>query len=228
VRILVVEDDAALRRGLVRGLHTHGFAVDAAESAEGATNLLALSPYDLCVLDLGLPGADGLALLKRLRMRGDTIPVVILTARGAVADHVAGLDGGADDYVKKPFALAELVARMRAVLRRGALIAGTTLRVGDVELDPARREVRRRGKAIAFTGKEFAILEYLMRNPGVLVTRTMLLEHCWDESYEGLSNLVDVHVGRVRRKLEAAVGPSEHSILRTVRGAGFVFGEEAA
>ncbi len=225
MRLLVVEDDAALRRGLVQGLANHGFAVDSAETAEAAAHLLSLSPYDLLVLDLGLPGADGSALLRRLRGRGDTVPVLILTARGGVDDQVAGLDAGADDYVKKPFALAELAARIRAVLRRGTLVVGTTLCVGDVELDPARREAKRRGKPIALTTKEFAILEYLMRNPGVLVTRTMLLEHCWDEGYEGLSNLVDVHVGRVRRKLEAA-GGQVPSPLRTVRGAGFRFGDE--
>ena len=225
MRLLVVEDDAALRRGLVQGLANHGFAVDAAESAEAAADLLSLSPYDLLVLDLGLPGADGSTLLRRIRARGGTVPVLILTARGGVEDQVAGLDAGADDYVKKPFTLAELAARIRAVLRRGTLVAGTTLRVGDVELDPARREVKRQGKLVALTTKEFSILEYLMRNPGVLVTRTMLLEHCWDEGYEGLSNLVDVHVGRVRRKLDAAGGEAPPP-LRTVRGAGFLFGDD--
>ena len=225
MRLLVVEDDAALRRGLVRGLANHGFAVDAAESAEAAAELLSVSPYDLLVLDLGLPGADGTSLLRRLRARGNAVPVLILTARTGVDDQVSGLDAGADDYVKKPFALAELAARIRAMLRRGTLVAGTTLRVGDVELDPARREVKRRGKLVSLTTKEFAILEYLMRNPGVLVTRTMLLEHCWDEAYEGLSNLVDVHVGRVRRKLDAAAA-DEPSPLRTIRGAGFLFGDD--
>lgn len=222
MRLLVVEDDVALRRGLVRGLQKHGFAVDAADRAETALEQLSLNAYDLVVLDLGLPGADGLALLRRLRTEGDPICVVVLTARGGVDDHVAGLDAGADDYLRKPFAFAELVARIRAVLRRGPLVAGSTLRVADVELDPARREVKRGGEPVSLTVKEFSILEYLMRNRGVLVTRTMLLEHCWDEAYEGLSNLVDVHVGRVRRKLEAAGDP----ILRTVRGAGFVFGDE--
>jgi two-component system, OmpR family, response regulator len=226
VKLLVIEDDAALRRGLVQGLRKQGFAIDAVESAEAAEDLFAISPYDLLILDLGLPGADGSNLLRRLRDRGDTVPVLVLTARGGLADRVAGLDAGADDYLRKPFSLSELAARIRAVLRRGTLVASTTLRVGDVELDPSRREVTRRGAAIALTAKEFSILEYLMRHAGTLVTRTMLLEHCWDEGYEGLSNLVDVHVGRVRRKLEAA-GGSAGPLLRTVRGAGFLFGNEA-
>jgi DNA-binding response OmpR family regulator len=225
VRLLVVEDDAALRRGLVQGLKKEGFAIDAVESAEAAGDLLAVSPYDMLVLDLGLPGADGSTLLRRLRERGNTVPVLVLTARDGIADRVAGLDAGADDYMRKPFALSELAARIRAVLRRGTLVAATKLRVGDVELDPALREVTRNGTTIALTAKEFSILEYLMRHPGTLVTRTILLEHCWDEGYEGLSNLVDVHVGHVRRKLETA-GGTAGPILRTVRGAGFLFGDE--
>ena len=222
MRLLLVEDDRALATALGEGLSAHGFAVDRADSAEQATELVRLNPYDLLVLDLGLPGANGLTFLRRLRERADPLPVLVLTARGEVDDRVAGLDAGADDYVQKPFAFPELVARIRALLRRGVPVAPTVLRVGDLELDPGRFEVRRGGTPIALTAKEFAILEYFMRNAGALVTRTMLLEHCWDETYDGLSNLVDVHVGRVRRKIDLAGCPV---LLHTIRGAGFVLDE---
>ena len=222
MRLLVVEDDRALAAALHNGLSAQGFAVDRVHAAEDALTALGLNPYDLIVLDLGLPGADGLTLLRVLRAREDPVPVLILTARSEVADRVAGLDGGADDYVQKPFAFPELVARVRALLRRGVPLAPTVLRIGDLEIDPARFEVRRGGVPISLTAKEFAILEYFMRHAGELVTRTMLLEHCWDGSYDGLSNLVDVHVSRLRRKLEAGSRPP---LLHTIRGAGFILDE---
>ena len=218
----MVEDDPALASALNGGLTGQGFAVDRAPTAERALDLLAMNPYDAVLLDLGLPGADGLTLVRTLRGRGDPIPILILTARGAVTDRVAGLNAGADDYLHKPFAFPELVARLRAILRRGTPVAPAVLRVGNLELDPGRFEVRRGGMAVSLTAKEFSILEYFMRHTGELVTRTMLLEHCWDETYDGLSNLVDVHVSRLRRKLDAAgVTP----LLHTVRGAGFVLDE---
>ena len=221
MRLLLIEDDHSLAKAVREGLVAKGFAVDRVESGEAGFELVALNPYDLIVLDLGLPGADGLAFLDRLRARGDAVPVLVLTARGRVTDRVHGLDRGADDYLRKPFAITELVARIRALLRRGNGLAPVVLRAGDIELDARRFEARRAGSPIPLTAKEFAILEYLLRHAGELVTRTMLLEHCWDESYEGLSNLVDVHVSRLRRKLEAAGGPAP---LRSVRGAGFILG----
>ena len=224
MRLLVVEDDPALAAALHDGLTGQGFAVDRAPSAEGALALLVTNPYDAIVLDLGLPGADGLELVRALRTRQDPVPILILTARSAVADRVAGLDTGADDYVQKPFAFPELVARIRALLRRGTPIAPTVLTVADLEVDPGRFEVRRAGVAIAVTAKEFAILEYFVRHAGELVTRTTLLEHCWDESYDGLSNLIDVHVGRLRRKLDGGGGTP---LLHTVRGAGFILEERS-
>jgi DNA-binding response OmpR family regulator len=165
---------------------------------------------------------DGQTLTRQLRERRMTIPILMLTARATVADRVSGLDAGADDYLTKPFAFPELMARVRALLRRGEALTPTVLRTGDVELDPARLAASRAGAPITLTTKEFAILEYFMRHAGELVTRSMLLEGCWDESYEGVSNLVDVHVSRVRRKLEATGGPP---LLHTIRGAGFIFGE---
>jgi len=224
MRLLVVEDDRALVAALCDGLAAHGFAVDRAPSAEGALDLLRVNPYDLVVLDVGLPGADGLTVLRTLRGRESPVPVLILTARGEIADRVAGLDAGADDYVTKPFAFPELVARVHALLRRPAPAAPLVLRTGDLELDPRRFEVRRGGVPVSLTAKEFAILEYFMRHAGELVTRTMLLESCWDESYDGLSNLVDVHVSRVRRKIDLA---GATPLLHTIRGAGFVLDERA-
>jgi two-component system OmpR family response regulator len=222
MKVLLVEDDAALATAVARGLRGAGYAVDAAGSAEACLGLLELGTYDVLVLDLGLPDLDGLALLRRLRQQELATPVLVLTARGELTDRVTGLDAGADDYLQKPFAFPELLARLRALLRRGVPVASTLLRLGDLELDPARFEVRRQGQALSLTAKEFAILEYFMRHAGELITRTMLLESCWESSYEGLSNLVDVHVSRLRRKLDR---PGTRPLLHTVRGAGFLLGE---
>ncbi len=222
MKLLLVEDDAALVTAVARGLRAAGFAVDTAGSAEECVGLLRLGAYDVLVLDLGLPDMDGLTLLRRLREQELATPVLVLTARGELTDRVTGLDAGADDYLQKPFAFPELLARLRALLRRGVPVVSTILHVADLELDPARFEARRRGRALSLTAKEFAILEYFMRHAGELVTRTMILESCWDSSYEGLSNLVDVHVGRLRRKLDL---PGAPALLHTVRGAGFRLGE---
>ena len=222
MRLLVVEDDAGLRRALVDGLVRAGWAVDEVATAEAATDRLAVDDYGAVVLDLGLPGTDGLTFLRAIRARGWAVPVLVLTARGAVEERVTGLDAGADDYLPKPFAFPELLARLRALLRRGDALAPTVLRVADLELDPARFSVARGGVPIPLTAKEFAILEYLMRHAGRLVTRTMLLESCWGASYDGWSNLVDVNLSRLRRKLDGAGGPP---LLHTVRGAGVVLGE---
>jgi DNA-binding response OmpR family regulator len=222
MKLLVVEDDAALVAALTRGLRGAGFGVDAAADAEHARELMSVGEYDLVLLDLGLPSVDGLTLLRSIRDRELSIPVLVLTARGEVADRVAGLDAGADDYLIKPFAFPELLARIRALSRRGTPLLPTVMRIADLELDPARFEARRRGEMLSLTMKEFAILEYFVRHAGELVTRTMLLESCWDGSYEGLSNLVDVHVGRLRRKLDL---PGARPLLHTIRGAGFLLGE---
>lgn len=219
MRLLLVEDDAALGSGLRSGLADSGFAVDLASRLADADGLRRVNAYDLIVLDLGLPDGDGGAYLARLRARGVATPVLILTARGTLADRVDGLNGGADDYLQKPFAFPELVARIHALLRRGTTTIPPVLRVGDLECDPGRADVRCRGQRIELTTKERALLAYLLRHRGQLVTRTMLLDHCWDDRYDGLSNLVDVHVGRLRRKLERA---GAGCVIRTVRGAGFL------
>ncbi len=225
MRLLVVEDDRALVSALRAGLGAQGFAVDPAGSVAEARALIGANAYDLVVLDLGLPDDDGLAFLGRLREAGRSLPVLVLTARGELEDRVAGLDAGADDYLRKPFAFPELVARIRALLRRPVTARPAVLRVEDLELDPGRLEARRSGKPIGLTPKEFAILEYLMKHEGELVTRSMLLDHCWDDAYDGLSNLVDVHVSHVRRKIHAVEGPA---LLHTIRGAGFVLGRREA
>jgi DNA-binding response OmpR family regulator len=225
MRVLAVEDDAALTDALDKGLRAAGFSVDTVGSAEDALDRLAVNPYDLMLLDLGLPGADGLSLLSVIRERELGVPVLVLTARGTVGDRVLGLDAGADDYLPKPFAFPELLARIRALLRRGPQVTPSILRVGDLELDPARLEARRGDRPLPLTTKEFAILEYFMRHAGMLVTRTMLLEGCWDEGYDGLSNLVDVHVGRLRRKLDH---PGAPPLIHTIRAAGFLMADRAA
>jgi two-component system, OmpR family, response regulator len=224
VRVLLVEDDAALAGALRDGLSGRGIAVDAVGSAREAEAMLAVEPYDCMILDLGLPDRDGLDLLRDLRERGHPLPVLVLTARGTIAARVAGLDGGADDYLPKPFALPEVIARVRALMRRGGTVTPVVLRVADLELDPGRFQVTRAGTPITLTAKEFAILEYLMRHAGELVTRTTLLESCWDASYDGMSNLIDVHLSRLRRKIDRTGLPS---LLHTVRGAGVILGESA-
>jgi DNA-binding response OmpR family regulator len=224
MRLLVVEDNAALRAAVVDGLRQAGHAVDDAGSADEALGRLGVDGYDLVVLDLGLPDADGLTVLRAMRARGMTVPVLVLTARGALEDRVTGLDAGADDYLAKPFAFPELLARVRALLRRRDTMLPTVLTFADLELDPARFEVRRAGVPVPLTAKEFAILELLMRHAGQVVTRSTILEACWDASYDGLSNLVDVNLSRLRRKLDAAGAPS---LIHTIRGVGVVLGERA-
>jgi DNA-binding response OmpR family regulator len=223
MRLLVVEDDPGIARALRTGFSARGYAVDTAGRAEEAAELCGERAYDCVVLDLGLPDADGLVLLRRLRERNDSVPVLVLTARTDLSDRIAGLDAGADDYLGKPFAFSELAARVRALLRRGTQMLPAVLRVGDLEIDPARFSVRRAGESIVLTAKEFAILEYLARHVGELVTRTQLLDECWDRNYDGFSNLVDVYVSRLRRKIDVAGKPP---LLHTVRGAGFVLDAE--
>jgi heavy metal response regulator len=219
MRILVVEDDQKLASVLRQGLKEQGFAVDVAH--EGASGLeFALSTaYDALLLDLMLPGMNGLELLRRIRAEGRVVPVLALTARSSVDDRVRGLDLGADDYLTKPFDFKELLARLRAITRRPAVEPTTVLRLADLELDPVSFEVRRAGRRLDLTNKEFRLLEYLLRRKGAVVTRGMILDHVWDTDYDGGSNLVEVYINYLRRKIDHDFEPK---LIHTVRGAGYV------
>jgi DNA-binding response OmpR family regulator len=219
VRLLVVEDDPPLAEVVVRGLRDEGYAVDWEATVAGAELALDVNSYDLIVLDLGLPDGDGLGLCRTIRSRRLPIRVLVLTARDTLNDKVAGLDSGADDYLVKPFDGPELSARVRALLRRPAATGSPVLEVADIRLDPAAHRVWRGGVLIPLTAKEFALLRYLMARAGEMVTRTDLLEHVWDAHYDGLSNVVDVHVASLRRKLGQPGAPFP---LETMRGSGYL------
>jgi two-component system OmpR family response regulator len=218
MRVLVVEDEVKMAGLLRRALAEEGYAVDVAAGAEEARWLGTENDYDAVVLDVMLPDGDGFAVCRALRAAGRWSPVLMLTARDAVADRVAGLDAGADDYVTKPFSLAELMARIRALIRRGAIERPAVLRAGDLSLDPTTRTVRRGEAPIELTAKEFALLEYLMRHPGEVLSRTRLIEHVWDFAYDGGSNVVDVYVRYLRNKIDRPFG---RTTIETVRGAGY-------
>jgi DNA-binding response OmpR family regulator len=223
MRVLVVEDEVKMAGLLKRGLEEEGYGVDVAPGGSEALWLGAENPYDAIVLDVMLPDVDGLEVCRQLREAGCWSPVLMLTARDAVPDRVAGLDAGADDYLAKPFSFVELLARLRALIRRGVPERPTALRVGDLFLDPAARRVTRDGTAIDLTRKEFALLEYFMRHPGDVLSRTQLIEHVWDFAFEGDSNVVDVYVRYLREKVDRPFGRDS---LETIRGAGYRLREE--
>jgi two-component system OmpR family response regulator len=214
VRVLIVEDDLRMASLVRRGLTGEGLAADVAGTGEDALWMAQAHPYDAIVLDVMLPGVDGFETCQRLRAAGVWAPVLMLTARDAVEDRVAGLDSGADDYLVKPFAFAELLARLRALARRGEGERPAVLEVGALRLDPATREVRQGDAAVELSTKEFALLECFMRRPGEVLSRLHLLEHAWDFAYENRSNVVDVYIRRLRRKIGT-------DALETVRGAGY-------
>jgi DNA-binding response OmpR family regulator len=218
MRILVVEDEPKLAETLRSGLVEHRYAVDVAHDGQDGYELAAGGPYDLLILDVMLPGLDGFELCRRLRAGGSSLPVLMLTARDAVDDRVEGLDRGADDYLVKPFAFRELLARVRALLRREAPTKHPILRVGDLEMDTMSHEVRRAGRPIELTGKEYAILEYFLRNPDRVLSRTQIADHVWDYDFVSMSNVIDVYVGYLRRKLADGREPR---LLHTVRGTGY-------
>jgi two-component system, OmpR family, response regulator len=218
VRILIVEDEVKLATLLRRGLAEEAHAADVAATGEDALWMAQATAYDAIVLDLMLPGIDGLEVCRRLRAAGVWSPVLMLTARDALADRIGGLDAGADDYVTKPFAFAELVARLRAVARRGTPERPTVIVVGDLALDPATRTVRRGDTEVELSPKEFALLETFMRRPGRVLSRFELLEHAWDYDYEHRSNVIDVYVRYLRQKIDRPFGRES---LETVRGAGY-------
>ena len=218
MRVLLVEDDASLRDSAAAFLRASGFAVDVAATGKMARELAAVSPYDAVVLDIRLPDDDGFALCRVIRAKVPAPRVLMATARDAVQDRIAGLDLGADDYLVKPYALGELVARVRALLRRPDHAAPTLLQVGDLVLDPATREGRRGPRAILLTTKEFAVLEVLMRGSGRVLTREYIGEHAWDDNFDPMSNVIDVYIARLRKKID---GPDDLPLLTTVRGAGY-------
>jgi two-component system OmpR family response regulator len=224
MRLLIVEDDTKLVRALERGLAREGYAVDVAFDGDDALEQATARDYDAIVLDVMLPGPDGFEVCRTLRLHDRRTPVLMLTARADVSDRIRGLDGGADDYLVKPFEFGELVARLRALTRRGAAEPGpTAVSAGDLHIDPATYSVTRAGRRVELTAREFAVLECLARQPGRIVSRSELLEEVWGADFEGAPNIVDVYVGYLRRKLER---PFDRRLIRTVRGVGFALEPE--
>jgi two-component system OmpR family response regulator len=218
MRVLVVEDEVKMARLIRRGLREEGMAVDVTERGEDALWMAGSTEYDAVVLDVMLPGIDGFETCRRLRGDGVWAPVLMLTARDAVEDRVEGLDRGADDYLVKPFSFAELLARLRALARRGPVERPVLLEVGDLRMDPATHQVWRGDEEVPLSAKEFALLEAFMRRPGEVLSRFQLLEHAWDYSYENRSNVVDVYVRYLREKIDR---PFDRDSIETVRGAGY-------
>jgi two-component system OmpR family response regulator len=221
VRVLIVEDEPKMARLLQRGLTERGDVVESVDSGEDAVALARLEDFDVILLDVMLPGMDGFATCRRLRQHQVWTPVLMLTARAAVADRIHGLDGGADDYLTKPFAFDELLARIRALVRRGPTARPAVLTVGDLRLDPAAQRVWRGGEEIHLSARELALLETFMRRPDQVLTRSQLLEHAWDLAYDGGSNVVDVYVRYLREKIDR---PFDRNTLATVRGVGYRLG----
>lgn len=223
MRLLLVEDERKLARFIQKGLAEESFTVDVAEDGERALDRARVSRYDLVILDIMLPGLDGFAVCRELRALNEEIPILMLSARGMIEDRVRGLNTGADDYLTKPFAFAELSARVRTLLRRRRPAAHLTLCVADLTLDPVSRKVTRGTRRIDLTQKEFALLEYLMRNAGQALTRAMIAEHVWDFQWQGLTNIIDVYINHLRNKIELA---GERKLIHAVRGIGYVIREE--
>lgn len=223
MRILVAEDDTALSSFVKKGLEAEHYAVDVAREGDEAQYMAEQFEYDLLLLDLTLPRIDGLKVLERIRTVKPSLPVLVLTGRTKVEDRVKGLDLGADDYLTKPFSFTELSARVRALLRRGVRPAATVLRVGDLEIDRVGRQVCRAGRRIELTAKEFGLLEYLMRNSGHTVSRAMIVEHVWNLSFDSMTNVVDVYINYLRKKVDEGFG---RRLIHTVRGVGYRLGLE--
>ena len=222
MRVLVVEDEPGIAQFIRQGLSEAGYAVDVAYDGQEGLDYAFVAAYDVLVLDILLPKLDGLRVLRALRDRGIKTPVLLLTAKDTVEDRVRGLDVGADDYLVKPFAFPELVARLRALLRRPPLQMDPILHLGDLEMDTARREVRRGGRLIELSPREFTLLEYLMRHPRHVLTRTQLAEHVWNFDFFSDSNVVDVYIGYLRRKIDRGF---DRPLLHTVRGVGYRFSD---
>ena len=221
MRLLLVEDDARIARFVAKGLREQAYAVDVAGTGDDALYQAAINTYDLVILDVMIPGRNGFEVCRELRKSGQRMPILMLTARDAVEDRITGLDHGADDYLTKPFEFRELLARLRALLRRSGELRPAKITVVDLILDTAAQSVSRGGRNVTLTAKEYALLEFLARNSGRVVGRAEIAEHVWDESFDPFSNLIEVYVNRVRRKIDA---DSAKPLLQTRRGAGYVLG----
>jgi two-component system, OmpR family, copper resistance phosphate regulon response regulator CusR len=224
VRILLVEDESRVAGFIARGLREQSYAVDIAPDGEQAVYLASVNAYDLVILDLMLPIKDGYAVCREIRAAGLRVPILMLTARDAVDDRVAGLDSGADDYLVKPFDFKELLARLRALLRRSATLRPAVACVADLVLDTGSHHVERAGKAVTLTAREYALLEFLVLNEGRVVGREEIAEHVWDETFDPFSNVIDVYIRRLRGKLDAGFSPR---LIHTLRGAGYLLSVEA-
>ena len=224
MRLLIIEDEPDLADFLCRAVRQATWAADVAHSGRAALEALAINPYDLVVLDLGLPDIDGFEVCRQYRARGGRAPLLVLTARDALSDRVRGLDAGADDYLTKPFAVEELLARLRALARRPPAAHDVVLRYADVELTPAAHTAARGGRPLRLTAREFALLEYFLRTPERVLSRGQILEHVWDDNFDPVANAVDVLVGRVRRKLDP---DGTDPLIHTIRGAGYMLAADA-
>jgi len=222
MRILLVEDEKKLCELIARALKAERYAVDVALDGQSGWEMADAYDYDLIILDLMLPIVSGTEILQRVRRKNQEVPILILTARDLTEEKVQHFEAGADDYLTKPFAFAELVMRVKALLRRGSISRAVVVRIADLEMDRLSQQVKRSGKKIELTAKEYALLEYLATNPGRVFSRTMIIEHVWDQSFEGLTNIVDVYVRHLRRKID---DPFPTKLIRTVRGVGYGLGE---
>jgi DNA-binding response OmpR family regulator len=224
MRVLLVEDEAKVSTFVSRGLAAERFAVDVARDGKTGLELAKTYEYDIIVLDLMLPGLPGTELLRQLRRTNSKVPVLVLTARDAVQDKVDNFEAGADDYLTKPFAFAELLVRVKALLRRGPVNRASVIRLDNLELDRLSQQVRRAGRRIELTSKEYSLLEYMMSNAGRVLSRTMIIEHVWDKSFDGITNIVDVYVRHLRNKVDET---HDRKLIRTVRGVGYVISDQA-
>jgi len=223
MRILLVEDEEKVGRFISVGLKAERFAVDTVRDGREGLQMAEINSYDLLIVDLMLPGLSGTELIRIVRRQNADVPIVVLTALDALSDKVANFESGADDYITKPFAFAELLVRIKALLRRGAVNRANVIQIADLEIDRLAHQVRRNGTAIKLTAKEYSLLEYLAANAGRVLSRTMIVEHVWDQSFEGLTNIVDVYVRQLRAKIDE---PFSKKLIHTVRSVGYVINED--